>query len=113
MKNKILAKLTRFYKLVLIGVLFYPIKFFAQAQTKYGPVPPMQELYGVQMPMYGVAPVPQPMPVLYGPTPVYAAWTLEKFLLIVVLPLGILLAIGIGLLIYLKKRAKKDVKKNH
>jgi hypothetical protein len=62
--------------------------------------------------MYGM-PAPQPIPVLYGPTPVYAAWTLEKLLLIVILPLGILLAIGIGLLIYLKKREKKNVKKNN
>jgi hypothetical protein len=112
MKNKILLKLTRLYRLVLISVLFYPIRLFAQAQTKYGPVPPIQELYGVQVPMYGM-PAPQPMPVLYGPAPVYAAWTLEKLLLIIVLPLGILLAIAIGLLVYLKKREKKNVKKNY
>jgi len=111
MKNKTISKLTRFYRLALIGVLFYPIRLFAQAQTKYGPVPPIQELYGVQAPMYGIEPVP--MPVLYGPSPMYATWTLEKFLLIIVLPLGILLAIAIGLLVYLKKREKKNVKKNH
>jgi len=104
MQNTILSKLTRFSKIAFAILLLYPTRMFAGMQTKYGGgLPVQQELYG-PVPLYGLQ-----LP-LYGPPP--ATWNLEKTLLIITIPLGILLAIAIGLLIYLKKRAKKNVKKN-